>query len=145
MGLFDKMKKKKEKVSENGFINIEIKQLIDWNQPNGEGCIASDRITKEGWKVGYMYRESPMPSQPDSGWRFYKGDEDDEYSNNTNNHHVFAINTICNYDPDIISYLNAPIGTYLIRTEEGKFIEDDGTKPIYMEKQNVGNSIQKEE
>ena len=131
MGFF----KKKSNKDKNGFINIEIKHLIEWDEPNGEGCIVSDRITKEGWKVGFMYREEPTPGQPDSGWRFFKGDEDEEYSNNPNNHHVFALNTICNYDSDIIPYLHSPIGTYLIRTEDGTFIEDDGTKEIFMVKQ----------
>ena len=135
MGLFNKRKRKKETIDVNGFIEIDVKKLIDWNEPNGEGCIASDKITKEGWKVGYMYREEPMPDYPDSGWRFFKGDEDEEYSSNPNYHHVFAIHTICNYDPEIIPYLNAPIGTYLIRTEEGKFIVDDEAKPIIMVKQ----------
>ena len=43
----------------NDFLSIKIEKLIDWNEPNGEGCIVSDRITKEGFKVGYMYREAP--------------------------------------------------------------------------------------
>lgn len=131
MGLF----KKKCDTNKNGFINIEIKHLFEWDEPNGEGCIVSDRITKEGWKVGFMYRDEPMPGNPDSGWRFFKGDEDEEYSNNSNNHHVFSLNTICNYDYDIIPYLHSPVGTYLIRTEDGNFIEDNGTKEIYMIKQ----------
>ena len=49
MGFFDKFKKKAE------FIKIEIEELIEWNEPNGEGCIVSNKITKEGFKVGYMY------------------------------------------------------------------------------------------
>lgn len=118
-----------------GFLDINVKHLLDWNEPNGEGCIASDMISKEGWSVGYMYRDKPSPNNPDSGWRFFKGDEDTEYSNNVDNHHVFSLNTICNFDPAIIPYLHAPIGTYFIRTEDGTFIEDDGTKAIYMEKQ----------
>ncbi len=131
MGLF----KKKSDTDKSGFINIEIKHLVEWDEPNGEGCIVSDRITKEGWKVGFMYRDEPTPGNPDSGWRFFKGDEDEEYSNNPNNHHVFALNTICNYDYDIIPYLHSPVGTYLIRTGDGTFIEDDGTKEICMVKQ----------
>lgn len=131
MGLF----KKKRNTNGNGFIDVEIKQLLEWNEPNGEGCIVSDKITKEGWKVGFMYREEPATSNPDSGWRFFKGDEDEEYSNNPNNHHVFALNTICNYDCDIIPYLHSAVGTYLLRTEEGTFIVDDGTKEICMVKQ----------
>lgn len=131
MGLF----KKKRDTGKSGFIHIEAKHIFEWDEPNGEGCIVSDRITKEGWKVGYMYRDEPASGYPDSGWRFYKGDEDGEYSNNSDNHSVFALNTICNYDPDIIPYLHSPIGTYLIRTENGVFIKDDGTKEICMEKQ----------
>ncbi|MEG2381886.1 MAG: DUF2185 domain-containing protein, partial [Oscillospiraceae bacterium] len=95
----------------------------------------SDMITKEGWKVGYMFRDEPLSGRPDSGWHFFKGDEDDEYSNNPANHHIFAINTICNYDPDIISYLHRPVGTYLIRAKGEKFIEDDGTQPVCIERQ----------
>lgn len=131
MRLFNKRKEEK-----NEFIKINIRNLIDWHEPNGTGVIASDKITKEGWKVGYMYRDEPNPYNPDSGWRFFKGDEDDEYTKNPNNHHIFAINTICNYDPEIIPYLHSKIGTHLIRTKEGKFIVDDGTQQIYMEKQN---------
>lgn len=132
MGWF---KKKQENTNEHGFINIEVKPLIEWNEPNGEGCIASNKITKEGWCVGYMYRDEPTDSYPDSGWRFFKGDEDDAYSNDASNHNAFQLNTICNYDPAIIPYLHSPIGTYLIRTKDRKFIIDDGTQEIYIEKQ----------
>lgn len=125
------------KRNENGFIDIEVKPLIKWDKPNGEGCIASDKITKEGWKVGYMYREEPNPNNPDSGWRFLKGDENEEYMNNPANHHVFAINTICNYDPDILPYLDAPIGTAYIRISEHEFREDNGEAPIYFAKQEL--------
>ena len=96
---------------EKGFIKIEVKNLIDWKEANGEGCLASNKITKEGWKVGYMYREKPDEGRPDSGWRFMKGDETEEYTNEVSNVNIFSINTICNYDPDIIKYLNLPIGT----------------------------------
>lgn len=54
----------------NGYIDIEVENLIDWEEPNGEGCLVSDKITKEGYKVGYMYREKPDEGVPDSGWRF---------------------------------------------------------------------------
>ena len=130
MGLFDMFKKKDE------FIKVEIQKLIEWDEPNGEGCLASDRITKGGFKVGYMYREEPSEESPDSGWRFLAGDEDDEYTNNPNNLHLFAINTICNYDKDIIPYLKSPIGSAYIRVSNDGFEIDDGSKPIFIEKQN---------
>ena len=46
-------------------------------------------------KVGYMYREKSTENNPDSGWRFFKGDEDGEYMNNPDNYHIFALNTVC--------------------------------------------------
>ncbi len=57
--------------------------------------------------------------------------------NNPANHHVFAINTICNYDPDILPYLDAPIGTAYIRISEHEFREDNGEAPIYFAKQEL--------
>lgn len=119
----------------NDFIKINVKELIKWDEPNGEGCMASDKITKEGWKVGYMYREEPMDSNPDSGWRFFKGDEDEEYMNNPDHFHIFALNTICNYDRDIIPYLHSKIGSEFIRISSNEFEVDKKDKKIYMEKQ----------
>lgn len=117
------------------FIKIKVEKLIEWNEPNGEGCIVSDKITKEGFKVGYMYREQPSDDKPDSGWRFMAGNEDNEYMNNSNNHHIFVINTICNYDRNIIPYLKSKIGSAYIRVNSNKFEIDDGSKPIFVEKQ----------
>lgn len=76
----------------------KINKLIN----SEEGCIATDRITIEGCKVGFMYREEPYQNgNPDSGWRFMAGDEDDDYMNNSEHHSIYQVNTICNYDSDI--------------------------------------------
>lgn len=117
---------------ENGYIDIKVEHLIDWNEPNGEGCLVSDKITKEGYKVGYMYREKPDGGVPDSGWRFLAGNEEDAYVDNSNNCHIFSLNTICNYDQAIIPYLQSAIGKAYIRTSEFKFEEDNGDKPIFV-------------
>lgn len=129
MGFFDKFKKKAE------FIKIEIEELIEWNEPNGEGCFVSNKITKEGFKVGYMYREQPDEGVPDSGWRFMSGNEDDRYMNNSNNFHMLTLNTVCNYDRDIISYLKSKVGSAYIRTGNDTFEIDDGSKDIFIDKQ----------
>lgn len=123
------------KLDKNDFIKIDVEDLIDWNEPNGEGCIVSDKITKEGYKVGYMVREKPMDTYPDSGWRFMAGNEDEEYMNNPDNHHIFDINTICNYDRDIIPYLYADIGSEYIRIDANSFEVDEGLKEIFIQKQ----------
>ena len=77
-----------------------IKELV----PQFGACLATDRITVEGRKVGYMYREKPKFPQ-DTGWRFFAGDEDQKYIDDLRNSSVYAVNTIANYDPDIIPYL----------------------------------------
>jgi hypothetical protein len=81
------------------------------------GCIASDMIPVEGYKVGFMYREEPN-NELDSGWRFLSGLESQEYMDNTSNHAVYDVNTIANYDPDIIPLLDAPIGSAFERDQE---------------------------
>jgi hypothetical protein len=96
----------------------QIVRLID----SQEGCIATDRITVDGCKVGFMYREEPYQNgRPDSGWRFMAGDEDQEYMDNPNNHTIYQVNTICNYDPEVIPLLDSPPGTAYIRGGNGKF------------------------
>lgn len=100
----------------------KIKRLIESN----EGCIATDRITVDGCKVGYMYREVPYQNgNPDSGRRFMAGDESDEYMDNPENHSVYQVNTICNFDRDIIPILNSAPGTAYIRDENGKLVFDE--------------------
>jgi hypothetical protein len=74
------------------------------------GCIASDRIVVDGARVGYMYRGSPV-NPKDSGWRFVAGDEDEAYMANNAHHDVYDVNTIANYDPEIIPLLKAPTGS----------------------------------
>jgi hypothetical protein len=77
---------------------------------NRGGCIATNMITVEGRKVGYMYREEP-DNDIDSGWRFMSGRESREYMDDAANHTVYDVNTIANYDPDIIPLLDAPVGS----------------------------------
>ncbi|MDQ0917070.1 DUF2185 domain-containing protein [Paenibacillus sp. V4I5] len=115
--MFGFKKKKKYKIPAD-----KIKRLI----ASEEGCIATDRITVDGSKVGFMYREEPNSNYPDSGWRFMAGDEDDDYMNNPENHSVYQVNTICNCDSDIIPYLDAQPGTAFIRDKTGKLVLDEG-------------------
>ncbi len=88
----------------------DIKRLVEHNG----ACIASDRITVGGRTVGYMYREPPR-NDADMGWRFMAGDESDEYMDNADNHAVYAVNTIANYDNGILPFIDAPIGSAFAR------------------------------
>ena len=83
----------------------------EWVQiyPGDPGCIVSKAAFEKG--IGYMYRDEPTKDRPDSGWRFFHGDESDEYANNPDNLQIIGINAICNLRPDILAYLEAPNGS----------------------------------
>lgn len=83
-------------------------------------CIASTRITCDGQKVGFMYRDEPE-FEIDCGWRFLSGDETEEFLDEEENSKVYDVNTIANYDEAIVEYLKLPIGTELERQEDGSF------------------------
>ena len=89
------------------------------------GCIATDRITVDGAPVGWMYREQPKRDE-DSGWRFFAGDEDEQYLADLQRSDVYDVNTIVNYDPDIYPFLDASIGSSFERGDDGKFRRVDG-------------------
>lgn len=88
----------------------DMKKLIEGRL----GCIATDMIIVEGELVDYMYRENPR-SPIDSGWLFLSGKEDQDYIDNPDNSAIYALNTIANYDPAIIPYIDYPIGSNLER------------------------------
>ena len=105
----------------------DMKNLLpDWEEASG--CIATNRITVEGCKVGYCYREK-ADGDWDSGWRFTAGDESDEYMDDPNNAGIYGLNTICNDDPDIIPLLNTPAPCAFERDENGVFQQIKDWKP----------------
>ena len=88
-------------------------------------CFASDQITVEGQQVGFMYREKP-DNNFDSGWRFLSGHETQEYLDDPDNLSIYDVNTIANYDAQIVAYLSAPIGSAFSRSSSGDFVPDEG-------------------
>lgn len=107
----------------------ELKEIYQGDGP--QGCIATDRIVVDGQPVGYCWREEPDSGDEawDSGWRFTAGDESDAYMDDPDRSGVYALNTICNYDPDVIPLLDSEPGTAWSRGEDGVFrpelYEDD--------------------
>ena len=105
----------------------DVKPLLsDWK--GADGCIATNRITVEGCKVGYCYREEPDGGW-DSGWRFTAGDESEAYMDDPNNAGIYKLNTICNDDPDITPLLNTPAPCAFERDENGVFQQIKDWKP----------------
>jgi len=88
---------------------LKAEEIVPLAEGRG-ACFATDMITCEGRKVAFMYREEP-DREIDSGWRFMSGYESDEYMADPDNLSVYDVNTIANYDPDIIPFLDFPVGS----------------------------------
>ena len=91
-------------------------------------CFASDRITVDGCPVGYCYREE-SDHDTDSGWRFFAGDESQEYADNPDNFAIYDINTIANYDSAITEILDASKGSVFERGTTGQLIPVSENEP----------------
>ena len=122
MSLFDIFKKNEENDNKETAISF------------GNGCIASKKIFDDNYKIGYMTREIPSGKYPDSGWRFFVGDEDEKYTQDSNNLKIYSLETMINHDGDIEKYLKYPTGSKLIRINEHEFIKDDGETKIFISK-----------
>ena len=92
---------------------IPADQLKDLARGHGS-CIATDMIVVRGKPVGFMYREAPS-DDIDSGWRFMSGLESQDYMDEPDNHGIYDVNTIANYDPTIIPLLDEPEGAVFER------------------------------
>ncbi len=89
-----------------------------------QGCFATDRILVDGCRVGYCYmgRSRSRGGRGDSGWRFTAGDESDSYMDDPPGRSgIYHLNTLCNYDPDIIPLLDSEPGTAWCRDQSGVF------------------------
>lgn len=84
----------------------QIKRLLETE----DLCLVSDKITVEGMPVGYMYRDEPEDNE-DSGWCFLSGTENQNYADNPRYSTKMDLNTLANYDPAVIPYLDKDVGT----------------------------------
>ena len=87
-------------------------------------CLSTDMITVEGKKLGYMYREKPR-DENDSGWVFLCGKESQLYMGDPHNIEIYDVNTIANYCPDIVYFLDSPYGSAFERNTDGFFEKID--------------------
>jgi len=85
-------------------------------------CFVTNRILREGAKVGYMYREEPDEDR-DSGWRFTANDESDEYMQNTDNIAYVSVGLVLSRDDSFIHLLDSPSGSSFARdSRTGSFL-----------------------
>ena len=97
---------------------LDATQIKPGLAPNRGGCLATDDVTVRGLGVGFMYREEGA-NPLDSGWRFFSGRESQEYLDDPTKSGVYDVNTIANYAPDIIEWLDAPPGAAFERGADG--------------------------
>lgn len=71
--------------------------------------LATRMLVENKRKVRYMYREAAF-NPNDSGWRFFCGDEDDEYVNDPDNIAVYDIDSILEIDGSVLPYLSCSAG-----------------------------------
>ena len=55
--------------------------------------IASNEVMLSGKPIGYFYREEPE-NEGDSGWRFFSGEETQEYADDSNNFSMYNASSI---------------------------------------------------
>ena len=101
--------------------NIKL-LLKDWSKTIE--CTVSSRVLVDGCEIATCIRQKPFAEDMgwDSGWLFLAdGDED----NDECRYEYCDLNTICNYSPDVMQYLDFPYDTRLVRKEDGKLYVDE--------------------
>ena len=86
-----------------------------------ERCIAANTVATGEFPVGFLYREAPA-FENDSGWRFFSGDETDEYTDDTANFSVCALSDIIKFNPELAALLHHPAGSAWEAAEDGSFL-----------------------
>ena len=102
----------------------QVRRLV----PPLGGAFASDRILVDGRVVGFMERSEPS-YEDDSGWSFLSGYESEEELNDPDQAGIYEVNTIANYDPEILPFLGYPVGTRVSRPEPGAPLQIDEGPP----------------
>ena len=98
----------------------DMKQILA--DPQGSLlCMISDSVTYDNAQITYCAHEEPTDSF-DSGWHFLSDEDVPDLLNLDSG--VYSLNTACNYCPEILHLLNAPVGTILHR-KEGKWVVVD--------------------
>lgn len=88
-------------------------------------CFVTQRVLKDGEKVGYLYREAP-DDERDSGWRIMVGDESEAYMDDPKNIAYVSLGCVLNGDDSILSLLDAPPGSAFRRDSRGDGFIPDG-------------------
>lgn len=73
-------------------------------------AFVTKKLVEENFKIGFAYREKP-DNETDSGWRFFAGNESQEYVDNADNLTILPVKSIIEKDMSIVSIINSEYGT----------------------------------
>ncbi|HEU4451688.1 MAG TPA: DUF2185 domain-containing protein [Longimicrobium sp.] len=78
--------------------------------PMTEYAVVSRLVATDRQKVRWMYREEPT-EPADSGWRFFSGDEAENFAEDPENFEFHALDVVMEIDPSIAPHLErqAPV------------------------------------
>lgn len=109
--IFSKEKSMTKIILNKNVFDIPEDDLLVQDVPPGL-VIVSHKISHEKLPIRFLYREQPSREYPDSGWRFFSGYEDNEYTNNSNNFSIYSLTRLANYQPEISGdMLYSPVGS----------------------------------
>jgi len=91
--------------------------------PMTEYAVVSRLVATDRQKVRWMYREEPT-EPADSGWRFFSGDEAENFAGNPENFEFHPLDFVTEIDPSIAAHLEraAPVA-FERESADGEFTE----------------------
>jgi len=91
--------------------------------PMTEYAVVSRLVATDRQKVRWMYREEPT-EPADSGWRFFSGDEAENFADDPENFEFHPLDFVTEIDPSVAAHLEraAPVA-FERESAEGEFTE----------------------
>jgi len=91
--------------------------------PMTEYAVVSRLVATDRQKVRWMYREEPT-EPADSGWRFFSGDEAENFGEDPENFEFHPLDFVTEIDPSVAAHLEreAPVA-FERESAEGEFTE----------------------
>ena len=79
----------------------------------------SNSVILDRRPVTVMFREDPDPKLPFSGWCFICGEK-----GSPTDIDLYSVESLLAADPSVAGFLDAPVGSRFVRTEDGRFEPD---------------------
>ncbi|MDO4434219.1 MAG: DUF2185 domain-containing protein [Alysiella sp.] len=84
-------------------------------------AIASTEITEQKHPIGFAYREAPVFDN-DSGWRFFSGNESDEFTDNPDHFHIVPLSAVLEKQSAFSRIVHETQGAWEWNNEAADFI-----------------------